>query len=120
MKTFEEAFCKEHRCDPERFRRKVFWRTLPRHAWPFVPFLGGFNSRFFTADRELLSGVSRAENMNRVRDEILDYFMDSQNRGWLHNVANIRVSTHRLKRLAKEYLPDPGSNPSRVVQKTEP
>jgi hypothetical protein len=119
MKTFEEVFCEKHRCDPERFRRKVFWQTLPPPAVLVAPFLGGLNARFFAADRELLSGVSRAVNMSQVREEIRDYFLDSQNRGWLHNVANIRVSTHRLKRLAKRYLPEPESSPSRVIQETE-
>lgn len=107
MKTFQDVFCEKHRCDPERFRRKVFWQTLHPHAVLVAPFLGGFNARLFAADRELLQGVSRAKNMNRVRDEIVDYFLDSQNQGWLHNVANIRISTHRLKNLAKQYLPNP-------------
>jgi len=73
----------------------------------------GFNSRHFTADRELLSGVRRAVNMGQVKEEIRDYLMDPDNRGWLRKVANIRISSQRLKRLAKRYLPEPGSNPSR-------
>ena len=120
VKTFERIYCEESRCDAAQFRRKIFWLTLPPHALPFVPLLGGFNSRYFTADRDLLSGVSRAVTVNQVREEIRDYFADSQNRGWLRTVAHIRISSHRLKRLAKEYLPDPGSNSPIPAQKADP
>jgi hypothetical protein len=116
VKTFEEAFCEEHRCDRARFLRKVFWQTLPWRAVLFAPFLGGFNSRYFAADRELVYGVSRAVYMGQVREEIRDYFSNSQNRGWLRTVANVRISSQRLKRLAKQHLPERESNPSRVVQ----
>lgn len=118
MKTLEEAFCKDHRCDTERFKQVVFWRTLPRHAVFFVPFLGGFNARHFAADRELLERVSRSETMNQVRRELRDYFTDSQNRGWLRTAATIRVSSRRLMRLARLYLPDPGATPPDAAQKT--
>ena len=47
--------------------------------------------------------------MKRVREDVRDYFWDSNNQGWLRRVANIRVSGQRLKNIARNYLPEGGS-----------
>jgi len=106
MKSFQELFCVEHGCSSEDFTEKVFWECLNRHAIPFVPFLGGFWSGYFAADRELISCAGRAVNLGQVRVEIGDFFMDPNNRGWLRKRFQIRLSTTRLKRLARRYLTD--------------
>jgi hypothetical protein len=106
VKSFQEHFCVEHNCSAEEFLGKVFWLCLNRHAVPFVPFLGGFRSGYFEADRELISSAGRSVNFDQVRGEIRDFFMDPNNRGWLRKRFNMRLSTTRLKRLARRYLPD--------------
>ncbi len=116
VKTFKQIYCEEHRCQPPAFFQKIFWRCLPPLAIPFVPFVGGMQSGYFDADRELIRAVGTATSMAEVRDEIRDYFSHPQNRGWLRRVWNIRVSTHRLKRLARLYLQDPGVASSRRVE----
>jgi hypothetical protein len=105
VKSFQDLFCEEHRCKEDEFSGKVFWRALYPHAWPFVPFLGGCRSDYFAADRELISGAGRATTMIQLRTEIADFVMDANNRGWLRQRARVRVSTTRLKRLARRYLP---------------
>ena len=105
QKSFQELFCEAQRCTEGEFARKVFWRALYPHAWPLVPLLGGFRSDYFVADRELLTGAGRATTMDQLRTEIVDYVMDANNRGWLRQRVRVRVSTTRLRRLARQYLP---------------
>jgi hypothetical protein len=105
LKSFQELFCEEEHCTEGEFSRKVFWRALYPHAWPFVPLLGGLRSDYFVADRELISGAGRATTMVQLRTEIADFVMDGNNRGWLRVHLRIRVSATRLKRLARKYLP---------------
>ena len=109
--TFEQAFCADHKCNEIEFRRRVFWYTLPPHAVFVAALLGGYRSRFFTADREFIAASARATTVDHIREEIHDYIMDSNNRGWLRRRLLIRISARRLKALARTYLPDPGSRP---------
>jgi len=109
MKSFEEFFCEAHGCSAEQFRRKVFWRTLTWRGRLLAPFLGGSTGQHFGPDRSLIAGVSRATDMAQIRTEIRDYFEDSLNRGWLRQVADVRVSTRRVRNLARRYLPESAS-----------
>jgi len=106
MSTFREIYCDKHKCTPEEFLRRVFRKTLYPHARLFAPFILLLNYDFFTADRTLISCVAEAVDMKRVRDEVRDYFWDSENRGWLRRVANIRISGQRLKNLCRRYIPE--------------
>ncbi len=105
MKTFSELFGDAYRIRHYDVARKIFWATLYRHAWGLAPFLGGFGANYFAADRELIADVGRATDISQIREYIIDYLLDSQNRGWLPHHAKIRVSTTRLKRLAGRFLP---------------
>jgi len=106
VKSLQELFCAEQRCDEGQFARKVFWRALPPHARFFVPLLGGFDAKYFTADRELITGAGRATTMEQLRAETVDFMLDANNQGWFRQRARIRVSTTRLKRLARRLLPE--------------
>jgi|ERR1019366_9483555 hypothetical protein len=103
-KSFQELFCEQQRCNDGQFVRKVFWRSLYPHAWPFVPLLGGFGSDYFAADRELIACVGRVTTVSQLQTEIVDFFLDANNRGWFRQRIRVRVSTTRLKRLARRYL----------------
>jgi hypothetical protein len=122
VKTFEEIFCAEHRCDPAQFSRKLFWKTLPLHVAPVAVLLGGFGSRYFAADRKLLDGLRQAEDMHDVRSQINDYLAEAAERGWLLAAAGIEISIPRLKTFARYHLPGAGgksSDPFGVFQKIE-
>ena len=103
MMTFENAFCAARRCAPNEFGRKLFWACLYPHAWPIAVIAGGFASNLFSADRELLNRVAGARTVPEVREEITDYFLEAG--GSLRHRLRLRISTTRLKQLAKQHLP---------------
>ncbi len=111
MPTFQELYCAKHGCSPEQFHRRVFRHCLYPHARPIAPLIRLLNYDFFAADRTLLLSVAEAVSMKRVREEVRDYFWDSNNRGWMREALRIRMSGQRLKDLARQYLPESSSVP---------
>lgn len=109
MRTFLDLYCEKNNCSPEQFHRRVFRHCLYPHARPLAPLIHLFNFEFFAADRTLLLSVANAVTMKRVREEVRDYFWDSNNRGWLRESLRIRMSGQRLRSLAREYLPESNS-----------
>jgi hypothetical protein len=100
--TLAELYCKRTGCPPEKFSRRIFWRTLHWHALPLAPFLmvGGY----FEADRSLIKACGGASRMREIRDEIREFSYHPQNSNWLHRRAKLRISTQRLGRLAETLL----------------
>jgi hypothetical protein len=111
MPSFRKLYCEQNQCAPDVFERRVFWHCLYPHARLLAPFISLFDRNFFSADRSLITRVADAETMALVREEVRDYFWDSNNRGWLRRTVNIRVSGQRVKNLARRYLPEGTSNP---------
>lgn len=106
MPTFQQAFCAAHRCSIAEFTARVFWRTLPPHAWLIARLLGGSQSRFFAADRAFIASAGGASNLAQIREEIRDFCLNSENRRWWRRRAHVRISCRRLKALARRYLAD--------------
>src|SRR5204863_9840060 len=70
--NFQEAFCARYRCSPEKFERKVFWKTLSRLALIPTVCSGGLDSEFFQKDLETIRALADAastEDLDRVLDE---------------------------------------------------
>ena len=42
--------------------------------------------------------------MGQLNEELADYVVDRRNRGWWRRGARVRVSTQRLRRLARSHL----------------
>src|SRR5207247_622760 len=105
MKSLQEAYCTATGCPAAKFRARIFRRCLSSVTWLMTPLLGGINSDYFSADRDLIAQIGRAGNMERVREEVRDYFHDPRNRGWLRGRLKLRLSTSRLRAVAREYLP---------------
>jgi hypothetical protein len=105
MATFSEIYCQRHRCDRAEFVTRIFWRTLYPHARIIAPLILLLDRDYFSADRALILGVADAATMQRVREEVREYYWDSSNRGWLRRNAHIRISGQRLKNLARDYMP---------------
>lgn len=103
--TFLERYCAATGCPPAQFRRRIFWRCLHPLARPFVPLLGGMNSEYFSADRDLIADAARATTLEQLRDDIRDYLHDPRNQLWLRGTLQLRFSTSRLRALARAYLP---------------
>jgi hypothetical protein len=106
MRTFREIYCERHRCPPDKFTRRIFWRTLYPHARLVAPLILLFNYEFFSADRALIVYAGDALSVAQVRDEVRDFFWDSNNRRWLRGALRLRVSGERLKNLSRRYLPE--------------
>jgi hypothetical protein len=107
VKTFRESYCEKHRCGPEAFERKVFWRCLYRHAWLIAPVIMLFNESYFAADWDLISRVGDSASRRRVKEEIDDYFHHPTNTGWVRLGLRVRLSSHALRSLARQYLDEP-------------
>lgn len=118
--TFRESFCTGEKCPADRFVSRVFWRTLYPHARLAAPFILLFKRSFFEADRSLISATGDACDMKRIREDVRDFFWDSNNRGWWRRRINIRVSGQKLKDLAREYLPEGVSVPPFPPVSTRP
>jgi hypothetical protein len=113
-KTLAEAFCARHGCTMEEFRRRFFWRALHRHALPIAPLLQLGNH--FAVDEDLIANCGRARSMHELREELLAHCHHPLNRGWLRRRLALRVSTHRLRRLAGQYLPGAKLAPPLVLR----
>lgn len=100
--TFAELYCAQTGCPPEKFSRRIFWRTLHWHAVPFAPLW--WVGRYFEADRNLIQACGQASRSKDIREEIREFSYHPQNRSWLHRRAKFRVSTQRLSRLANSFL----------------
>ena len=106
MTTFQEIYCARERCSASEFRHRVFAAALPWYARLLGPVVRALNQRHFAADHQLIDAASRAETVEQLRVELRTYVGDPSNRRWLRRSAKIRVSTRRLLRLARAYLPD--------------
>lgn len=105
VNTFREHYCVACDCRPDRFIRQVFWRCLHPHAFLIAPLVSLFQPEYFAADRELIARVATARTLREVNEEIHDYVRDHRNAGWWRGRAHLRLSTHRLRALARPYLP---------------
>ncbi len=103
VKTWEESYCERHRCTPLQFRQRVFWRTLHWHALPLAPFL--LPTGFFAEDLELIGACGQVRGMRELREELKEFRFRRVSESWLRRAMAIRVSTERLRRLARDYLP---------------
>lgn len=97
--------------------RRVFWRTLYPHAVLAAPVFLVFNYEFFVADRDLIASAGRASDMKHVREEVREFFWDTNNHGWLRRRLFIRISGQRLKNLARRYLPEDDGSASPVADR---
>ena len=111
MKTFVEIYCAEQRCAPRTFAWRVFWRCLHRCALPIAPLALVLFPHHFAPDWELLRAAARCASLRQLDEEIRDFVADSANRSWWRRVARVRLSTQRVRRLARRYLPAPTRPP---------
>jgi hypothetical protein len=105
MQSFEQLYCERNGCDVRRFRRQLFLAILPWQARLAIPLVGGCRGRYFAPDQNLIAAVGEAKALRCVTEEIRDFFMDPENSRWIRRVARVRVSTTRLREIARLYLP---------------
>jgi hypothetical protein len=112
-KTLKELHCAWCGWPEPAFERRVFWTCLPWHARLLAPVVGLVWRDFFLVDHELIRSCGSARSMGQLNEELADYVVDRRNRGWWRRRARVRVSTQRLRRLARSHLA-PQSATSRI------
>lgn len=105
VNTFRERYCFACDCRSDHFGREIFRRCLHPHAWLAVPALMLLQPEFFAADRELIARVACARILGDINEEIRDYAHDLRNCNWWRGQAQLRLSTRRLRALARAHLP---------------
>lgn len=105
VNTLSEHFAALHPDRPAEVARRLFWATLHRRGFLLVPLLALANRDFFAADRALLERVVRVRTVAELEEEIHDFRTDARNQTWWRKVGRVRVSTRRLRRVVRPYLP---------------
>ena len=78
------------------------WRGLWLRVLP--PVLGLVWRDYFSVDHGLIGCIGSVRSMGQLNAELGDYVVDRRNRGWWRRRARVRVSTQRLRRLARSHL----------------
>jgi len=112
VNTFRERYCLARGCRPDRFVAQLFWRALHPHARLLVPVISFLEPEYFAPDRELLGRVGQTRTLRELNEELRDFTLDSRNRGWWRGRAHVRISTQRLRALARAHLTTIASGPA--------
>lgn len=99
--TFKNAYCAAHACPPEHFGARVFRAVLHRRVLPAAVVWRAINPDFFRADFELIHAAGEATDARQLEEHLQEYRLDSRNLHWARRCAFLRVSTRRLRRLAR-------------------
>lgn len=110
VKTFQQAFCEIHGCPSERFRQRVFWRTLPVHARLIAPLILLLSREHFHDDHRLIGDCAFARSVRQVRADVEGHFHGASGWGLLRRRGRVRISTAKLIALAKDCLPEKEEN----------
>jgi hypothetical protein len=82
-----------------------------------VPVVGLVWRDYFSVDRELIRACGSVRSMGQLNEELAEYVVDHRNRGWLRRRARVRVSTQRLRRLARSHLaPQSATSPTEAAR----
>ena len=102
--TFQESYCADGDCPDAHFVDRVLGRCLHWRARMLRPLLDLMQPDHFAPDRELVEQVGRVRGLAQLDQEIRDYVTDHRNASWVRGRAKIRISTRRLRMLARSYL----------------
>lgn len=103
--TFRSVYCARENCSREHFARAVFWKSLPKGKKVFVAALQLTRPSLFALDFELIESVSAARSLEEFESGVLLHYGGIRERSWLRDRMKLRMSLHRLRRLAIGYLP---------------
>lgn len=76
-----------------------------------MPILTALESDYFSPDRDLILNASRARSLRELDEDIRDYMQDSRNHRWWRMRLHVRLSTQRLRRLARPYFAEEAPGP---------
>ena len=112
MNTFESCYCARHGCSPEAFARKVMLHSMPPPYRPLAAVIALVSPKVFAEDLRLVQYCGEATSMRRIRDEIAGHFSDAGYWSFWRRRLNFRMSTARLKEIARQHLEAGWSAPS--------
>lgn len=105
MSTFAELYCQKHGISPERYVSSMFWRSLHRRTWLFVPFLKLVSPDYFSADYDLIRDVGRLTRADGLTEDLTDFHTHPRNIGFARHRLRLRVSVRRVTKEVHLLLP---------------
>lgn len=104
---FNEAFCEQFACAPERFEQELFWRGLFLHAKLFALLFWSRRETFFREDFDLIREIAFVScpeifisELNRFRGRNL------RDKNWIRKTFSIRLSGKKLVKLKDKVWDD--------------
>jgi hypothetical protein len=95
--TFQALFCEAYRCRPDNARRRMFWLSLHRRAWPLAVLIMRLRPRFFEWDLQLLDEAAQACDINELVAALNGFRQEcSAKHSFIHDDLRIRISGKRL------------------------
>jgi hypothetical protein len=104
VNTFKQSYCATCGCAEADFERRLFWHCLRRRAQVLAILAPWVRPDFFAVDHELCQVAGQLRSAGQLESEIRDYVTDHRNLGWWRRRAKFRLSTRRLRHLAREHL----------------
>ena len=105
MSTLNEQYVATHGEPGAGVGRHLFRACLHRRALMLAPLIAFCDSDYFAPDRELLERAAQVRSLRELDEEIADFRNDARNQTWWRKYGRVRVSTRRLRRLARRLLP---------------
>ncbi len=112
-RTFAEWFCDRMKVPTAQFERAAFRELLHRQWRPLAGVLWRFFPRFFGTDRTLVRRLAQVQSPSGYRQVLDDYVTEYETHPFLRFRMRLRVSSHRLRRLAKAFFLDEGGHKAR-------
>jgi len=103
-RTFAELYCEKHGISIDDYARSVLRKTLYLQARPLAPLINLVHSDYFAPDRDFVEDVGRLRHYHDFIGCGLDFSHHPENRGFMRNVLRLRVSTEKMRVLAKSLL----------------
>lgn len=103
-KTLAELYCARHGLNADECVETLLNASLYPHARFFARWLRMFRPRHFAADYEFVMSVGCLRRFRDFPVEADEFAQHPDNRGLLRRTLNLRVSTRRLRRLARQTL----------------
>jgi len=110
--TFAEKFCAQRHIALENYEAAALRLSLHTGARVLRPLLALFGN-YFSPDHDFVRGVGRISRLSDFEAEARDFSHHPSNRGLLRQGLRLRISTRKLRRLARSALADgaPGGSP---------
>lgn len=94
--------CHRFGVPPERYVQEVFRRCVFPWTLPLARLLWRLRPAYFRQDLELIESVADCTSVSEVRAEVNSFRAYYRPKGFARRVLHLRVSGHRLVRLAAQ------------------